>query len=106
MQAGRTAETEAAASGSASSEPTTRKRTPKPKAEAQAAGAAPGESAHAGSASRPQVTPEMRRAMIAESAYLRAEKRGFAPGREVEDWCEAEREVDALLNAETNAAAQ
>ncbi|MGO9802727.1 MAG: DUF2934 domain-containing protein [Steroidobacteraceae bacterium] len=38
-----------------------------------------------------------RHAMIAESAYLRAERRGFAPGHEVADWLAAEQEVDALL---------
>lgn len=47
----------------------------------------------------PVVTSESRRAMIAESAYLRAERRGFSPGFEVEDWLTAEREVDALLSA-------
>jgi len=46
---------------------------------------------------RVRVTPEARRALIAESAYLRAERRGFAPGRETEDWLAAEAEVDALL---------
>ena len=35
--------------------------------------------------------------MIAENAYLRAERRGFAPGSETEDWLAAETEVDALL---------
>jgi hypothetical protein len=35
--------------------------------------------------------------MIAESAYLRAERRGFAPGKEDEDWLAAEAEVDRLL---------
>jgi DUF2934 family protein len=54
----------------------------------------------------PQVSEETRRAMIAESAYLRAERRGFAPGYEVEDWCAAEREVDALLRAKPGIAAQ
>jgi hypothetical protein len=54
----------------------------------------------------PQVSEETRRAMIAESAYLRAERRGFAPGHEVEDWCAAEREVDALLRAKPGVAAQ
>lgn len=106
MQAGETAEREAAAPGSASSQPATPKRTPKPRTEAQTVSAAPAEAAHAPSAVRRQVTPELRRAMIAESAYLRAERRGFAPGGEVDDWCEAEKEVDALLNAETHAAAQ
>jgi hypothetical protein len=36
--------------------------------------------------------------MIAEAAYLRAERRGFFPGSEVDDWLAAEREVDALLS--------
>ena len=49
---------------------------------------------------RVQVTPEARRALIAENAYLRAERRGFAPGHETEDWLAAEVEVDALLRAE------
>jgi hypothetical protein len=43
------------------------------------------------------LTAEGRRAMIAEGAYLRAERRGFAPGYETEDWLAAEAEVDALL---------
>ncbi len=29
--------------------------------------------------------------MIAIAAYHRAEKRGFAPGSELQDWAEAER---------------
>jgi hypothetical protein len=32
------------------------------------------------------------RAMIAERAYYKAERRGFAPGFELADWLEAERE--------------
>ena len=32
-------------------------------------------------------------AKIAECAYYKAEKRGFAPGHEMEDWYEAEQEV-------------
>jgi hypothetical protein len=31
--------------------------------------------------------------MIAEAAYYRAEKRGFAPGYEHLDWLEAEKEI-------------
>jgi hypothetical protein len=46
---------------------------------------------------RAAVSAEDRRAMIAEAAYLRAERRGFAPGQEAEDWLAAEVEVDALL---------
>lgn len=45
------------------------------------------------------VSAEARRAMIAERAYLRAERRGFAPGREAEDWLAAESEIDSLLKA-------
>lgn len=48
-------------------------------------------------ASRARVSVDDRRAMIAEAAYLRAERRGFAPGHETEDWLAAEEEVDALL---------
>jgi hypothetical protein len=43
------------------------------------------------------VDPEKRDALIAEAAYFRAEKRGFAPGHEAEDWLAAEAEVDARL---------
>lgn len=37
------------------------------------------------------------RALIAEAAYHRARKRGFAPGHELEDWVEAEAEVMTKL---------
>jgi hypothetical protein len=40
-----------------------------------------------------------RKAMIAEAAYYRAEKRGFIPGMELEDWLEAEQEICALTRA-------
>jgi hypothetical protein len=49
------------------------------------------------------VGPEQRAALIAEAAYFRAEKRGFAPGHEVEDWLAAEAEVDAKLMRATAA---
>ena len=49
---------------------------------------------------RAQLTPESRRALIAETAYLRAERRGFTPGYETDDWLAAEAEVDALLKVE------
>jgi hypothetical protein len=48
---------------------------------------------------RARVTAETRRALIAEAAYLRAERRGFSPGQETDDWLAAEAEVDALLKA-------
>jgi hypothetical protein len=49
--------------------------------------------------SKVAISEDVRRAMIAEGAYLRAERRGFAQGHEREDWLAAELEVDALLTA-------
>ena len=54
---------------------------------------------------KPVVTPNMldaeqRHQRIATAAYCKAEVRGFAPGGELEDWFEAEREVDAPLAGE------
>jgi Protein of unknown function (DUF2934) len=40
-----------------------------------------------------------RRELIARVAYFRAERRGFAPGGELEDWLEAEAEVGRLLDS-------
>lgn len=37
--------------------------------------------------------------LIAERAYYRAERRGFTPGHELDDWLAAEREVADLLAA-------
>lgn len=37
-----------------------------------------------------------RHKMIAETAYLIAERRGFVPGHELSDWLAAEREVDRV----------
>jgi hypothetical protein len=45
------------------------------------------------------VSEDQRRGMIALSAYLRAERRGFSPEGQAEDWLAAEKEVDALLNS-------
>jgi hypothetical protein len=36
-----------------------------------------------------------RQAMIAEAAYYIAERRGFDPGHELEDWLRAEREMSS-----------
>ena len=63
--------------------PTLPARQAKPKANSTAAGVT--------------VAEDVRRAMIAEAAYFHAERRGFAPGDEVQDWLKAEAEVDALL---------
>ena len=40
-----------------------------------------------------------RRQQIALIAYFKAARRGFAPGRELQDWLEAEREYEAILSA-------
>jgi hypothetical protein len=53
-----------------------------------------------GTTTRAEVSNEARYRMICEAAYLRAERRGFEPGREVEDWLAAEQEVERLLTAE------
>jgi hypothetical protein len=42
----------------------------------------------------PMDTSSRRRA-IEKAAYLLAEKRGFAPGHELDDWLMAERQCDA-----------
>ena len=39
------------------------------------------------------ISPTQRQAMIAEAAYYKAERRGFAPGWELQDWLEAEGEI-------------
>ena len=54
----------------------------------------------------PTVSEDVRRGMIAEGAYLRAERRGFAPGHEETDWLAAEAEVDALLKARAGGTSQ
>jgi hypothetical protein len=43
------------------------------------------------------IDQDLRRSMIAQAAYYRAERRGFEPGHEAEDWVAAESEVDAAL---------
>jgi Protein of unknown function (DUF2934) len=50
-------------------------------------------------ASARATSPDERARLIAEAAYYRAESRGFAPGHEVGDWLDAEREVDTRLGA-------
>jgi hypothetical protein len=55
-----------------------------------------------------EISEDLRRGMIAEVAYLRAERRGFNGGheKEREDWIAAEAEVDALLKAGHGSSAQ
>ena len=45
------------------------------------------------------IDPFDRLAMIAEAAYFHAQRRGFDPGHDVEDWLTAEAEIDAALAA-------
>jgi hypothetical protein len=49
---------------------------------------------------RPPVSTEERDRMIAVKAYYCAERRGLAPGHELEDWCEAEMEINRQLGRE------
>jgi hypothetical protein len=48
---------------------------------------------------RPSLPPDSSayRELVAIAAYYRAERRGFAPGGEVQDWLDAEQEVAARL---------
>jgi hypothetical protein len=46
-----------------------------------------------------QPSPIHRERAIAEIAYLLAEKRGFVPGYELDDWLAAEREIDTLMSS-------
>ena len=43
---------------------------------------------------------ETRRQMIEEAAYYIAQRRGFETGHELEDWLDAERDVDARIYGE------
>lgn len=49
------------------------------------------------SPARPAVHPAELHAMIAEAAYFCAERRGFDPGHEIDDWLQAERDVERAL---------
>jgi DUF2934 family protein len=45
-------------------------------------------------AERPEADSVERRSSIALAAYFIAEKRGFAPGHELDDWLAAEAEIE------------
>ena len=55
-----------------------------------------------GSAAQPDpaLNSEERNRLVAQAAYFRAEKRGFAPGYELQDWVEAEAEVLRLIGSD------
>jgi hypothetical protein len=40
----------------------------------------------------------MRNEMVSRAAYFRAERRGFSGGSALQDWLEAEVEIDQLLS--------
>jgi hypothetical protein len=49
---------------------------------------------HAGGPCPASDSVEERERLIREWAYLRAKRRGFVPGHELEDWLAAERELE------------
>lgn len=80
--------------------PVTQTRTPKTKATSQTSGRgsrAARKPTQGNSGVRPgadsAIGAQERQMLIARAAYFRAEKRGFAPGGELQDWVEAEAEV-------------
>lgn len=46
---------------------------------------------------RIRLSPEERQQLIAETAYFIAERRGFTAGSELEDWLQAESEINLRL---------
>jgi len=46
-----------------------------------------------------RIQPAERRKLIERAAYLRAARRNFAPGGELQDWLDAEAEVERLLQS-------
>jgi Protein of unknown function (DUF2934) len=69
------------------------KPTPAPKA---AATKAPVRKTSLENPSPPMSGDELQR-LVAEAAYYRAQRRGFEPGYELQDWVEAELEVKRLI---------
>jgi len=70
---------------------------PKPAAKLAAASHPPATASRATDIRRKEWSGEDRYRMIAEAAYFRAERRGFVCGSELQDWLDAEIEVDDLL---------
>ncbi len=72
------------------------KKTPAPRK--AAARAAPAKSATGGRPqSVPDLTPDQRRYYVEVAAYYIAERRGFYGGSEMDDWVQAEAEIDRLV---------
>jgi hypothetical protein len=79
--------------------PRTSSRTNAEAAKANASEAAKAKASFSGYA-RAEVSPEEVRKLIAEAAYYRAKRRGFAPGHEIDDWVQAEAEVMRRIGAD------
>jgi len=45
----------------------------------------------------PHIATPNHQTMIAEAAYYAAQRRGFVPGFELDDWLTAEREIEKML---------
>ena len=61
-------------------------------------GALPGQGASRGVVPADPVGAAQRRCgMIAEAAYFRALERNFAPGLELDDWLQAEKDIEVIL---------
>ena len=87
---------------SADSEPKKVLRVPKIKARPGAAGSTVAVIATQSGNGVPDES--LRRAMIAEAAYYRAERRGFLPGFELEDWLASENEINAKIEGDAGLA--
>ncbi len=63
--------------------------------------ARPAPTARRGTVAKPAalIRPEARLAMICDAAYFLAERRGFIPGHELDDWLTAEKQIDLALAA-------
>lgn len=92
-----TAKVKAPAKAASKVEPAAKKPAAKP-AGSKAVPKAVAPKAVAPRAKRPKgVPPEQRRNYIEMAAYYIAERRAFAPGNPLEDWVQAEAEIDRLL---------
>lgn len=96
-KSGSTRKKTAAQGGSTAKKATPKKAAPKKRAPRKAAPSKTVAKGQTGTIQPKPITPEARHQMIALGAYLRAERRGFAPGGEIQDWLESEQEVDTLL---------
>lgn len=83
-----------AAKTPAEKKPAARKAPAPKKAAAEAASA---ESSVARPQSIPKLTPDQRRYYVEVAAYYIAERRGFHGGSEMDDWVQAEEDIDRLV---------